>query len=184
VTDTSIGDPDAPVEEPTAEPARRQHPKPPPSSWARRGAIAAVLLVAFAIVAVGTRSTVSGDSNGKAQIVQLRTPTAGAVVLRQSEVGADLLEGYDGRLVINGTAIPEEQMDGVVDPATSPEATVPGGGPTALRPNNRRHVFFTPGPGKVFRKLPPGKVEITVNYFRDGQPSVGRGSETWVIDAQ
>ena len=36
---------------------------------------------------------------------------------------------------------------------------------------------------RVIEKLPQGRVVITVNYFRDGQPTVGRGAITWTITA-
>ena len=172
VTDTFTDQPATPVPEalPDGTPAQR---------WGRRLAIFALLAVAVGVLAWGTRSTVSGDSGSKDQIVVAQFPVPDALALRQTEVGADLLEGYDGRIVINGISIPEKEMDGVV-PATSAEAARGKKAP-ALRPNNRRHVFFTPGAGKVIEKLPQGRVVITVVYFRDGQPTVGRGAITWTI---
>ena len=176
VTETFTDEPaDAVPEAPPTEPSTQ----PPARRWGRRLAILALLAVAVGILAWGTRSTVSGDGGSKDQIVVSQFPVPDALALRQTEVGADLLEGYDGRIVVNGTAIPEEQMEGVVDP-TSPEAAREGAS-AALRPNNRRHVFFAPGPGKVIEKLPQGKVVITVTYFRDGRPDVGRGAITWTI---
>ncbi len=174
VTDTFTDQPATPAPEalPTETPAQR---------WGRRLAILALLALAVGVLAWGTRSTVSGDSGSKDQIVVTQFPVPDALALRQTEVGADLLEGYDGRIVINGISIPENEMEGVVPP-TSAEA-VRGKKAPALRPNNRRHVFFAPGPGKVIKKLPQGRVVITVNYFRDGQPTVGRGAVTWTITA-
>ncbi len=178
VTDTSTGEPDAPA--PPAQPAAPVAPTAR-QVWGRRLVIGLVLGVAFAIAAWGMRGTVSGEGPSTNRVVQVRSPGPDALVLRQTEVGADLREGFDGRLVINGIAVPEDQMEGVVDP-TSTEASQDGKTP-ALRPNNRRHVFFAPGPGKVLEKLPQGKVTITVNYFRDGEPGVDRGSDTWTITA-
>ena len=76
-----------------------------------------------------------------------RVPGPGDKVLRQSEVGAELKPGYDGRVLVNGVEIPEDQMVGALDPGSS-EAQRFG-----VRPNNRNEVFFKPEAGQGHRHL-------------------------------
>lgn len=89
-----------------------------------------------------------------------QTPAPGTHVLRQSQVGVALLPGYDGSLTINGVAIPEDQLDGVVLPG------MPGyNAKSGIRPNNRNEVFFTPGPNKAVDHYPTGEVEVTARFW-------------------
>lgn len=154
----------------------------PAAVWGRRLLVAAVVVLAVGILVVTGRraQTTLPEGTGHAAVVS-QFPAPDGRALRQTEVGADLRDGYDGRLTINGIAIPEAQMEGVLDP-TSPEAAEYEG--SQLRPNNRNHVFFQPGPGKVIEKLPSGTIRVTLTYFRDLQPSVGRGTVTWTFEAE
>lgn len=148
-------------------------------NWLRRTVIGVSLLSAFAVAAwlVGSTDSNQNPDLNKAVIVSL-TPNEGAQALRQTEVGADLAIGYDGRLTINGIEIPEDQMVGARDPKdVSPEDLAQNG----LRPNNRNQVYFKPGPGKVIEKFEPGTVDITLRYFKDGQPGEGAGTVRWSI---
>ena len=170
--------------DPVVDPTPQSPPGPSTASkWLWRLGILLVLLVAGAILYWGgSRAEVTQPTGTGDLVVRRISPGDGSKALRQTEIGADLLDGYDGRLTINDEPIPEDQMEGVVDP-TSPEAArLPADQQAQLRPNNRNRVFFLPGPGKVIEKLPQGEITITVTYFRDGQPTVGRGSLTWTID--
>ncbi len=168
--------PEAPATPAAAAPSAR-------SRWLWRLGAVAVLAVAAAVLYFGssraqtTQPTSTGDP-----VVQVLSPGDEAKALRQTQVGADLLPGYDGRLTINGQAIPEEQMEGVVDPSSPEAELLPPELADELRPNNRNRVYFAPGEGKVIEKLPQGETTITVTYFKDGLPTVGRGSLTWTID--
>ncbi len=153
---------------------------PPPDrfKWVRRG-IEAALLVAvtlFCVYAFG-RSPDQADVHPlhDPAVVQ-QIPAPGANVPRQVQVGVILQPGYDGRLSINGVAIPEDQMDGAI-PTTSPEYDPKLG----VRPNNRERVLYTPGPGKVIDRYGSREVTITATFWRiiDG-PSAER-AVTWTI---
>ncbi len=148
--------------------------------WARRGIIALALVVAVGVLVWSGQRAETGQPEGTGnRIVVNQFPLAGGRALRQTQVIATLRSGYDGRLTINGIAIPEDQMDGVV-PDGSPEAVGPNGEIlTQLRPNNRNVVAFSPGPGKVIEKLPEGLITVTVAYFRDLSPTEDRGAATW-----
>ncbi|HEX2576765.1 MAG TPA: hypothetical protein VHK88_10485 [Aquihabitans sp.] len=174
------------VADPEVEAAAPTPPPPAPSArsrWLWRLGAAAVLALAVGILVWGgSRAEVTQPTGTGDLVVDKISPGDGAKALRQTEVGADLKAGFDGRLTINGTAIPEEQMQGVVDPSSPEAARLPPEQQEKLRPNNRNRVYFLPGPGKVIEKLPQGEVVITVTYFRDGAPTLDRGSLTWTID--
>jgi hypothetical protein len=160
-------------------------PAPEPTggwpNWLRRTLIGVALLTAFASAAWligGTEPNENADLD-KSVIISL-TPNDGAQALRQTQVGADLAVGYDGRLTINGIEIPEDQMVGARDPAqVSPEDLAQNG----LRANNRNQVYFKPGPGKVIETFESGTVDITLRYFREGQPGEGAGTVRWSFTA-
>jgi len=183
MTDTTAP---APPEEPTAEPVVEPAPPGAPQrpsplrTWGRRLAILLVLALAVTILVKGSKraETAQPTKTGNFVVVS-QFPIDGGEALRQTEIGAVLQQGFDGRLTINGTAIPESQMEGVIDP-NSPEAANNKSG--LLRPNNRNRVYFSPGPGKVLVKLPQGKVTVKVTYFKDLQPGTDQGSKTWTFD--
>ncbi len=153
------------------------------SRWLwRLGALAVVAVAGAVLVWAGSRAEVTLPTDTGDLVVRQLSPGDGAKALRQTQIGADLQQGFDGRLTVNGVDIPEEQMEGVIDPTSPEAANLPLAQQDLLRPNNRNRVFFLPGPGKVVEKLPQGEVTITVTYFRDQQPTVGRGSLTWTID--
>lgn len=153
------------------------------SKWLWR--IGSLLIVGVAVLVLvlgSSRAEVNRSSDTGDPVVNKLTPGQDAKALRQTQIGADLQEGFDGRLTVNGVEVPEAQMDGVVDPASPEAARLAPDQANQLRPNNRNRVFFSPGPGKVVEKLPQGDNEITVTYFRDGAPTLQRGSLTWTIN--
>lgn len=152
-------EPDAPF-----DPSSIRDPLPQPLFSLRRLVILAVLALAVGCLYVAGRSggdTDPAGNSGTGAAIESYQPGPGGRVLRQSEVGVVLEAGYDGRITIDGIAIPEEQMVGAVDPS-SPEYD-PEAGP---RPNNKSVVKFQPGPGKAVTEYATGTVEIAVRYWR------------------
>jgi hypothetical protein len=148
----------------------------PRSSWLRRLAIVAALAVAVGVLWYGGRRADDGVVRPGDAVVVLQDPAPGTRAVRQTTVGAELEPGYDGRLTINGVAIPEEQMEGAIDPRTvSPDQLERYG----VRPNNRNRVFFRPGKGKVLEELPRGDVTVTVRYFRERHDPAEARLLTW-----
>jgi hypothetical protein len=137
-------------------------------TWVRRLVFGSLLLAALAAAAWGLSKADTGEGEDRRDpaIVAL-FPTDGAQALRQTEVGADLAPGYDGRITVNGIEIPEEQMQGAVDPD---EIDSQGAEDLSVRPNNRNRVYFKPGPGKVIEEFQQGTVEISVRYFPQDNP--------------
>lgn len=144
--------------------------------WVRRIATAAVLLLAAGILAYGCSVGQSADDATDSVILE-QYPAPGGRALRQTEVGAQLEFGYDGRLVVNGIAIPEEQMEGAVNPAVVSAEDIARYG---VRPNNRDRVVFRPGPGKVIEEFEQGEVQITLRYFPDGRQEDSR-TTSWTV---
>lgn len=148
-------------------------------TWVRRSVIGVAMAIAIGVAVWGANATgPSEEGEGLGPAIVTIFPVPGAQALRQTEVGVDLANGYDGRLTINGVQIPEAQMEGAIDPrSVSPDQLQKLG----IRPNNRNRVYFKPGPGKVIESFTTGKVTITVRYFRDRQETTDGGSFTWTI---
>jgi hypothetical protein len=149
------------------------------ATWVRRGVIAVLLAGAVAVLAIGGRDAdTDGVTTDRDPAIVSQFPMPGATALRQTEIGATLRPGYDGRLVINGVEIPEDQMMGAIDPASvTPEELRRFG----IRPNNRNTVFFNPGPGKVITELPNGEVSVSVRYFKDRQDQTRGRTVSWTF---
>lgn len=179
-TDPGVATADEPAPETpqgTDSPAR-----PGPSArspWLRRGVIAVLLLGAVAVLLLGGRNAdTDGITTDRDPAIVSQFPMPGATALRQTEIGAELRTGYDGRLVINGVEIPEDQMEGAIDPnSVTPEELKRYG----IRPNNRNSVYFQPGPGKVLTELPNGEVTVSVRYFKDRQDQARGRTVTWTF---
>lgn len=152
---------DAPTPEPSTAPeARRSTGR----VWMRRLLLIVAVLGAFAVLAYGCSRGDTSASKSLDPVVVDQFPGPGARALRQTRVGAELQQGYDGRLIINGIAIPEAQMDGAVDLETTSKGDIKQFG---VRPNNRNSVFFQPGPGKVITAFETGEVTVVLRYFPD-----------------
>lgn len=131
-------------------------PPPPPSSFRYRLAVTAAIAVAVAALVAGVAATETGDDhtvaiNGRPDVVEQVYPRRGAEALSQAEVGIDLQAGYEGALILNGTAIPTDEL-------------------RIVREQNQ--VFFAPGPDRTFESLPSGQVCVTAVVWKS---SDGRG---------
>ncbi|MET0727024.1 MAG: hypothetical protein ABWZ76_01865 [Acidimicrobiales bacterium] len=147
--------------DPTPEPTR------PPSSLRYRLGMTAAIVVAVIALVLGVRATRTGEDHpvtvgGRSGVVEHLVPRNGAEALQQAEVGIDLAGGYEGRLILNGTAIPTDELRLV------PE---------------QNQVYFAPGEGKTFRRLPSGTNCVTAIVWKSAD---GRGvddiSVEWCFD--
>jgi hypothetical protein len=68
--------------------------------------------------------------------VERTEPEQGALALRQSRIGVDLVPGYTAQLSIDGVAIPDDQVEKVV---------------------GLDEYWYTPGPGTETGQLAPGR---------------------------
>jgi hypothetical protein len=130
----------------------------------RRLVIVTILLVVSGLLVWGFRGTGEAGGNDRDDAIVLLIPNRNDRVLRQAEVGAELKQGYDGRISIDGVEIPEEQMEGALTPEARAELS-----PTELgkgvRPNNKNSVRFKPGPGKAVSRLETGAIDLQLRYW-------------------
>lgn len=150
-------------------------PKIDPYKWPRRLLMIGALAFGLAFVVYTIQGSPESASNGHTSAdpaILQQVPAPGSHVLQQTSVGVELAAGYDGRISVNGTTIPESEMDGAAPPGSP--AYDPRYG---TRPNNKQHVFFTAGPGKVISTSPTGKVHVSVRYW---QISHGEESQRFV----
>jgi len=125
------------------------------------GAVA-VLAVAVTLFAVAIRAFEGGDDDpvlqgGDAAVVENLIPRRNAQVPQQSNVGIDLVTGWEGTLVVGGTEIPEDQLQ------LTPEIGL---------------IEFTPGPGTAVEELDPGQNCVSAIIWRI---SDGRGVDDRTI---
>jgi hypothetical protein len=113
--------------------------------------LAVVLLVASVGAFAGAYATFSGSnedpvltSGGQDAFVEALIPARNSQVPQQTRVGIDLVTGWTGVLVVNGTAIPEDELE-----VTSELGL----------------VQFTPSEGKVVDQLPGGQNCVTATVW-------------------
>ncbi|MGH9275248.1 MAG: hypothetical protein ACRDZU_11435 [Acidimicrobiales bacterium] len=141
-------------------------PPMPPSSWRYRLAVTAALVVAAAALYAGVRATETGDDavvNSRPDVVEQIIPPRGAEALQQAEIGIDLAPGYEGGLILNGTAIPTDELRLV------PE---------------QNQVFFAPAQGRSFEALPSGQNCVTAVVWKsaDGPGTSSDLTFQWCFD--
>jgi hypothetical protein len=138
-------------------------------TYTTRFKIGAVVVLALAITFFGIaiRSFEDGGDDpvlneGDAAVVENLLPRRNAQVPQQSNVGIDLMTGWDGVLVINGVMIPEDQLQ------VTPEIGL---------------IEFTPGDGKAVEALEPGQncVSAVIWKIADGR-GVSDRTIPWCFD--
>ncbi len=129
------------------------------------------LMVAGALAALyaGIKATDTADDNpvtvsGRPDVVEAIQPGEDDEVIRQAELGIDLAPGYEGTLVVNGVAIPDDELRLV------PE---------------QNQVFFTPGGGKSIEALAAGPncAMAVVWKSSEGRGTANDQSFTWCFEA-
>ncbi len=170
---TAIDDPDVPT--PPVDPT--EPTKPQRGEWhplVRWAVIVLALGAAVAFFMFATRRTVTGvDGPATDPAVVRQIPGPGDRVLRQTEVGAELKPGYDGRIIVNGQEVPEDQMEGSLDPSSKAARDF------GVRPNNRNKIFFQPGSGKIIDKFSGREVTITVRFWKEADGPAKARTITW-----
>jgi hypothetical protein len=136
----------------------------------RRILFGVLLIAAVAGMWIASQDSRSSDQGGPTSDAAIEAifPTDGSDVLRQSEVGIDLVEGYRASLTANGIAIPANQITGV-DANDS-------------QPSLARYAF-SPGDGKAIETWRTGQNCVTATYW---PADSGRGLSTdysWCFNA-
>ncbi len=87
-------------------------------------------------------------------------PDDGSLVLRQSEVGVDLADGYTGELAIDGRTLPTER----VEPIAVPVASVPPILVTRYDPGVNTLLYLPQG-GAPIEEFEPGEHTVRLTYW-------------------
>ncbi len=137
--------------------------------------------VATGLIVLGFASARTGDTEKPVvynlNVVQL-LPSPKNIILRQSQVGIYLKEGFEGRLIIDGREIPDDQVyrktpGGKVDSGSVGDANLASNQP-------RNNVLFTPGPNTEFERFSPGEHCIVAIFWNIVEgPDVNPQRQEW-----
>ena len=132
-------------------------------TFVRRAVIGALLLLAGGLLwwSASFKAEPQSPSLTDPAVEGLTPENDSPNALHQSEIGIDLVPGWDADLIVNGIAIPQDE-----------ERNVEG----------LNQVFFLPKEGKTIERLPAGFVRVTAIIWRpaDGETRArGSRSVTW-----
>lgn len=146
---------------------------------ARRVLITAVVVACLAglVVAAQLSTGAEDDAPLSGSPIVRQVPGDGDTALRQSEVGVELVPGWEGQLVVDGVLIPDNQLEGR-DPAATNEL----GEPVGAQGNAPYLLFFQPGEGKVVESFTTGQVCAAATYFRTADGPATARTTTWCFD--
>jgi hypothetical protein len=122
-----------------------------------------IAALALAFIVFGCRSSVTGAAAVHPPAgVDRFIPAPGELVLRQTQIGADLATGFRGILVIDGQSIP------TYDLATNDcsENSQRFSGKDAVFDPGQNTVYYTPGPGSTIERFAPGEHRVSVRFWR------------------
>lgn len=131
-------------------------------TWLRPlGLLGLLGLAAYLLLAAVQSKGDEPEPVRRAGLVQV-FPQSGTVGLRQDAVGVELQFGYSGRLRLDRTDIPDDQLD-----------VIPG--------INR--ISFTPGEGKEISSLAEGRHCATVIFWSSPDGEAAADRHTWCFTA-
>lgn len=124
--------------------------------------IPGLLLVVLATVLVSIQLDADSGSSPDALVIERLLPGEADKTLQQGEVGIDLIAGWTAELSINETAIPEDELDRVVDLGL---------------------VTFRPGPGKAVEYLVAGQNCAKATYWQVATGPEQSFTRSWCFTA-
>ena len=122
------------------------------------------LLLTVAFVGIVVAFILHDDSPNpllRPRAVRAIAPEPASLQLRQTEIFAELDPLYRGGLSVNGTEIPDDQLD-------------------IIEGLNR--YSFTPGEGKEVDELPPGRNCAVVTFDQAANPGTDPGNYRWCFN--
>jgi len=140
--------------------------------------LGATLLIAgaLALIVYGFASAQTGDQAVEITdpAIERVLPLPGALVLRQSQVGADLAPGYRGVLIIDGQEIPTQDAQATGD--ANSDVTVNYDAVFDLAQNT---VLFLPRQGATIEQFAPGDHQATIVYWKLDETREAAKTFTW-----
>lgn len=121
------------------------------------------VLLAFAVASMYVAFNEHDDSPNprlRPQAIRAVSPLPASLQLRQTEIFVELAPPFRGALTVNGTPVPDDQLD-------------------IIEGLNR--YAFTPGEGKEIEALPPGRACAVVDYT-SADPSAPGGTYRWCFN--
>jgi hypothetical protein len=111
--------------------------------------------------------------------IEQRYPDDGALILRQSEVGVDLADGYTGELKIDGITLPTERVEALAGPVAG---TVPPILVARFDPSVNT-LLFLPQDGAPIEEFEAGDHTIVLTYWPevDGRQAAKQLSWTFRV---
>jgi hypothetical protein len=141
----------------------------------RRLGISLVIAGALALIVYGFASAQTGDADVEVPTgIERVLPMPGALVLRQSQVGADLASGYRGVLIIDGQEIPTQDAQAPGAPNNDPTVNY-----DAVFDLAQNTVLFLPRQGATIEEFSPGEHQVTVVYWKIDETRDDAQSFTW-----
>jgi hypothetical protein len=124
------------------------------------------LLVVGAIALIGIGFSLTKEPDPEVQLTDSALvqvfPSGGSLDLRQAEIGFILQPAYTGRLLVDGVAIPDDQI--------------------AFQVGVNRWSF-TPGPGTETGALHPGRHTATAIFWQKGKDEPSGRRDSWSFNA-
>lgn len=128
----------------------------------RRVVSSVLLAVAFGgLVVAFIMHDDTPDTLPRPRAVGTVSPEPGSLQLRQTEIFVELDPSYAGILAVNGTVIPDDQLD-------------------VIEGLNR--YSFTPADGKEIDELPPGRTCAVITFDQVVNPGTDPGSFRWCFN--
>lgn len=129
----------------------------------RRLGASLLIAGALALIIYGFATAQTGDDAVEITdpAIERVLPLPGALVLRQSQIGADLATGYRGVLIIDGQEIPTQDAQATGD--ANSDVTVNYDAVFDLAQNT---VLFLPRQGATIEQFAPGDHQATIVYWK------------------
>jgi hypothetical protein len=123
--------------------------KPQYPKWLWLLGLGVVVIIGMAVTALVFLGEDS-DNTARDAAIERFIPTEGDKIFQQSSVGLDLEAGFDGTLALNGTPIPEDQLE------KTPALNL---------------VLFTPGPDKEVEQYDQGQNCVVATFWPSSDPA-------------
>jgi hypothetical protein len=128
----------------------------------------ASLAIAVGLVMIGwalIRSVTGDEVTNLPSAIEQISPVPDAVqVLAQTQIVVDLVEGYEGRMTVDGVEFPTQRMENLTNDDVEPGAQVEIPPGVVFEPGNDT-LTFTPGPGIELEEFDDGVHRVTVVYW-------------------
>jgi len=109
--------------------------------------------------------------------IEQRYPDDGALVLRQSEVGVDMADGFTGELSIDGVALPTERVEAIAGPVA---VAVPPILVARFDPSVNT-LLFQPQEGAPIEEFEAGEHTIVLTYWPEVEGRQAAKQLSWTF---